>query len=175
MVLAAVSSRSIARPAACSNGWCCVPSSSAFQQVLRERVATLAGIDDERFAGRARSALDEEGRLTVVSEFIAGRRLSEVLDAAVDAGIAPGIDAALGLLLELLPALGNLHGLARFAHGSIAPGRVLFTPACQLVLLDAIYAAPLERLQFNRQRLWSSSASRLPRPPARCASTLPPT
>ena len=130
------------------------PELKAFQQVLRERVATLAALDDERFSRPRRVEFDDEGRLTVVSEFIAGRRLSEVLDAAVEAGIAPGIDAALGLLLELLPALGNLHGLARFAHGSIAPGRVLFTPACQLILLDAIYAAPLERLQFNRQRLW---------------------
>src|SRR3954470_24832297 len=131
------------------------PELNAFEHALTERSAALASVDDERIARPRFVEFDEEGRLTVVSEFVPGRRLSEVVDAAVEAGIAPGIDAALGLLLELLPALGNLHGLAHFAHGTIAAGRVLFTPAGQLVLLDAIYAAPLERLQFTRQRLWS--------------------
>src|SRR5260221_14405644 len=40
-------------------------------------------------------------------------------------------------------------------HGAIAPGRVMVTPAGQLVLLDSISADPLERLKLNRRRLWS--------------------
>lgn len=131
------------------------PELSAFEQVLDTRISALAALEDERFARPRGLERDEDGRLVVVSEYVPGRRLIEVLDAAVESGIAPGIDAALGLLLELLPAIANLHGLAKFAHGSLAGGRVLFTPAGQLVILDAIYAAPLERLQFTRQRLWS--------------------
>src|SRR5689334_19188567 len=138
------------------------PELNAFEQVLHDRAGTLATVDDERIARPRLVEFDDEGRLTVVSEFVPGRRLSEVLDAAVDAGIAPGIDAALGLLLELLPALGNLHGLATFPHGAIAPGRILFTPAGQLVLLDSIYAAALERLQFTRQRLWAEFGIAVP-------------
>jgi hypothetical protein len=131
------------------------PELCAFEQVLDARISALAALEDERFARPRGLERDEDGRLLVVSEYVPGRRLIEVLDAAVEAGIAPGIDAALGLLLELLPALANLHGLAKFAHGALAAGRVLFTPGGQLVILDAIYAAPLERLQFTRQRLWT--------------------
>ncbi|PYR89284.1 MAG: hypothetical protein DMF84_25130 [Acidobacteria bacterium] len=45
--------------------------------------------------------------------------------------------------------------MARFAHGSVSPARVVFTPAGQIVLLDPIYGAVLERLAFTRQRLWN--------------------
>lgn len=131
------------------------PELCAFEQVLNTRISALAALEDERFARPRALERDEDGRLVAVSEYVPGRRLLEILDAAVESGVAPGIDAALGLLLELLPALGNLHGLAKFAHGALAAGRVLFTPAGQLVILDAIYAAPLERLQFTRQRLWN--------------------
>src|SRR5438874_13403202 len=131
------------------------PELVAFEKVLLARIDTVTKLDDERLAHPRDLEEDEEGRLTVVSEFVPGRRLSDALDAARDAGIVPGLDAALGFLLEILPALGNLHGMARFAHGSVSPARVVFTPAGQIVLLDPIYGAVLERLAFTRQRLWN--------------------
>ena len=131
------------------------PELAAFERVLQERMAALGGLEDERFARPRAVQRDDEERLIVVSEYVPGRRLSEALDAAHDCGIVAGLDAALGLLLEILPALGTLHGVAGFPHGSIAPARVMFTPAGQIVLLDAIYAAALERLAFTRQRLWA--------------------
>ena len=98
-----------------------------------------------------------------------------MLDAAAEHGIVAGLDAGLGLLLELLPALARLHD-AGLAHGALAPGRVMITPAGQLVLLDSIYADPLERLKLTRRRLWSEFRLAFPSVRRRaCASTRRPT
>ncbi|HEX9367148.1 MAG TPA: PEGA domain-containing protein [Vicinamibacterales bacterium] len=130
------------------------PELCAFEPALRERMAIIVGLEDERFTRPREIERGADDRLTVVSELVAGRRLSDVLDAAAEHGIVAGLDAGLGLLLELLPALARLHD-AGLAHGAIAPGRVMVTPAGQLVLLDSIYADPLERLKLTRRRLWS--------------------
>jgi hypothetical protein len=130
------------------------PELSAFEAALRKRIAIVAGLEDERFARPRSIERDAQEHLTVVSEYIAGHRLSDVLDAAAEHGIVAGLDAGLGLLLELLPALARLHD-AGLAHGALAAGRVMISPAGQLVLLDSIYAEPLERLKLTRRRLWS--------------------
>jgi len=66
----------------------------------------------------------------------------------------PSVDAALGFLLEVLPSLGSLHDYGGHAHGTLAPGRIVLTPASQVVVLDWLYGPAVQRLQFNRRRLW---------------------
>jgi hypothetical protein len=90
-----------------------------------------------------------------VSEFVPGIRLAEVLETAEREGSAPGVDAAFGFMLETLPALCGLHAGAGLAHGTIAPSRIVVTPAGQVVLLDAIFGEALSRLRFSRRRLWT--------------------
>jgi hypothetical protein len=130
------------------------PELSVFEAALRERLTIVSGLEDERFTRPRDVERGPDDRLTVVSESIAGRRLSDLLDAAAEHGIIAGLDAGLGVLLELLPALARLHD-AGLAHGALAPGRIMVTSAGQLVLLDSIYAEALERLKLSRQRLWS--------------------
>jgi len=130
------------------------PELCAFEKALNERLAIVAGLEDERFAKPRTIEHLVTGSLIVISEFVGGRRLSDVIDAAAEHGIVAGLDAGLGLLLELLPAVARLHD-AGLAHGAIAAGRVMITPAGQILLLDAIYAEPLERLQLTRKRLWT--------------------
>jgi hypothetical protein len=129
------------------------PELRVYVKALRERLPLVAGLEDERFAHPRLVATDSDGRVSVTSEYLGGRRLSDILDAAADQGIVAGLDAGLGLLLELLPALSRLHD-AGLAHGAIAPGRIMVTSAGQIVLLDALYAEALERLQLTRKRLW---------------------
>ena len=102
------------------------PELTAFQQALTDRIGVIATLEDERFA-RPRLLERQEDRLIVVSEYLAGRRLSDIIEAAAEHGIVAGLDAALGVLLELLPALARLHD-AGMAHGALAPGRVMITP-----------------------------------------------
>src|SRR3954468_7385599 len=130
------------------------PELCAFAHALTDRMSIVAGMEDERFARPRAVERDADDRIVVVSEFLPGRRLSDIIDAAAEHGIVAGLDAGLGMLLELLPAIARLHD-AGLVHGSLAPGRVMITPAGQLVLLDSIYGEPLERLHLTRTRLWS--------------------
>jgi hypothetical protein len=146
------------------------PELSAFETALNERVAIIAGLEDERFTRPREIERGADDRLTVISEYVTGRRLSDVLDAAAGHGIVAGLDAGLGLLLELLPALARLHD-AGLAHGALAPGRVMITPAgggsCSTP------SAPIRWSASNSPAsgCGQNSGWRFPRPPASCAST----
>jgi len=130
------------------------PELTAFEHALAARVARAAMVKDDRFARPRDVAWDDEGRLTVASKYVNGRRLCDVIDLACAAGVIGGIDASIGLLLELLPALSYLHSEAKFAHGLLGTGRLTVTPSGSLVVLDWVYGATVEHLQLTRQRLW---------------------
>jgi hypothetical protein len=129
------------------------PELAAFEGILRDRVERLGGLEDERLA-RPRTVEREAGGLAVVSEFVPGSRLSDLLEISGDLGHAPGVDAALGFLLDVLPALCGLHAGVGFAHGTITPSRTVLTPAGQIVLLDGIFGDALTYLRFSRRKLW---------------------
>jgi serine/threonine protein kinase len=131
------------------------PQFLAFEPALRATAAELASLDDERFA-RVRDIERDAASLTVVSELVAGHRLIDILETreAEDSAVS-GIDAAFGFLLQAMPALAELHARA-ITHGAVAPGRIILTPTSQVVLLDSIYGAALERLKLNRRTLWTS-------------------
>lgn len=129
------------------------PELGAFEAGLRERLDRLAALEDERIA-RPRSLERELSGLAVVTEFVPGSRLSDLLERSAQLGHVPGMDAALGFLLDVLPALCGLHNGVGFAHGTIAPSRTVLTPAGQIVLLDSIYGEALTRLRHGRRKLW---------------------
>jgi hypothetical protein len=144
------------------------PELGAFESMLRDRLDAVGGLEDERIAKPRSIERDLDGSLVVVSEFVPGSRLAELLDTASEMGTAPGVDAALGFLLDLLPALCGLHAGARFAHGSISPSRTVLTPAGQIVLLDAIYGGALAHLRYSRRKMWTEFAvATSPRLPAK--------
>lgn len=128
---------------------------AAFERSLRQRFDGLATIEDERIARPRTIERDADGALVVVSEFVPGSRLSDLLDISAERGATPGVDVALGYLLDVLPALCGLHAGAGFAHGTITPARTVLTPGGQVVLLDAIYGGALEHLRYSRRTLWT--------------------
>jgi hypothetical protein len=134
------------------------PELGAFETFLRERVARAGSFDDERFARVRRVERDSRNVLTVVSHFVTGNRLCDLLEAATnlpaDEATSPSVDAALGFLMEILPALGSLHEASRHAHGTLEPGRIVLTHDGRVVILDSVFGQAIERLQFNRRRLW---------------------
>jgi PEGA domain len=129
------------------------PELVAFESILRDRIERLGSLEDERLA-RPRTIDREVGGVVVVSEFVPGSRLSDLLETSAELGHAPGVDAALGFLLDILPALCGLHAAVGFAHGTITPSRTVLTPAGQIVLLDGIYAEALTHLRYSRSKLW---------------------
>ncbi len=132
------------------------PELAVFEQALRERVDHLASLEDERFARPYRIERDAQtGELTVLSEFVAGSRLADLLDASHDEALVAGVDVALGYVLESLPALSTLHMISGITHGVIDPARTVLTPAGQVVFLDAAFGETVQRLGLSRMRLWN--------------------
>ncbi len=134
------------------------PEISAFEAFLRERVAFSSTIEDVRFARVRAIERGPRGSLTVVSQFIAGNRLCDLLEAATGLpaheATCPSVDAALGFLLEILPALGTLHDNGGYGHGTLGPGRIVLTPESHVVMLDWLYGPIVDRLQISRRSLW---------------------
>ena len=131
------------------------PEIVPFESIIRDRVSRLQSIDDERFARPARLERDAStGELTVLAEFVTGSRLSDLLEATADQAIVPGVDVALGYLLEALSALTRLHA-AGITHGLIDVSRTVLTPDGQVVFLDAVFGTAVEHLHLSRQRLWA--------------------
>lgn len=129
------------------------PEIGLFEPLLRETAERVAALEDERFA-RVRAFEREGHALVVVSELVSGERLGDILDTCRNAETpVAGLDAALGFLLQALPALARLHA-AGMTHGAVAPGRIIITPTSQVVLLDPLYGEALERLRLNRHTLW---------------------
>ena len=96
------------------------------------------------------------GELTVLAEFITGSRLSDLFEATADAAIVPGVDVALGYMLESLPALTLLHTIGGITHGLIDASRTVLTPDGQVVFLDPVVTdRRSKRLNLSRQRLWA--------------------
>ncbi len=132
------------------------PDLAAFESLIKARVARLSVFEDERFARPTRVERDPAtGELTVLAEFITGSRLSDLLEATADAGIVPGVDVALGYLLDTLPALTLLHSTDGITHGLIDASRTVLTPDGQIVFLDPVFGSAVERLGLSRQRLWA--------------------
>jgi hypothetical protein len=134
------------------------PELRAFEAFLRDRVSLATVFDDERFARVRGVERDARHGLTVVSQFVAGNRLCDLLEAATnlpaDEATSPSVDSAIGFLLEILPALNSWHHISGHAHGTLAPGRIVLTQDGRVIVVDAVFGQIIERLQFNRGRLW---------------------
>lgn len=133
------------------------PEFGVFEAHLRERAGRLAGRSDERVARTRRVHREHPaGPLLVDSDLPHGERLIDLLATSGDGNpdLVGGVDIAVGFLLEILPALDALHREAGFAHGAIAPGRLLLSPTGRIVLLDPIFGAAIPRIGWSRRRLW---------------------
>jgi hypothetical protein len=131
------------------------PELAAFETPIRQRVDLLASFDDERFARPGSVERDRcTGDLTVLSEFVGGSRLSDLLETAEESEIVPGVDVALGFLLEALSAISSFHSATKCSHGLIDSSRLVVTPAGQVIFLDAAFGSVIERLGLTASRLW---------------------
>ena len=128
------------------------PELRAYEDTLLERACAVSELGDRRFM-HVRSLEREHGRLVVISDLAAGSRLADLIDSR-SAGAPPAsMDAALGFLLQVLPALARLHE-ASVVHGTVAPGRIIVSHTGEIVLADVIYASALSRINLSRRRLW---------------------
>jgi hypothetical protein len=134
-----------------------ITAAPAFEAALRERITQFAGFHHESFA-RARGVVHLSKvppRLALASDFIPGIRLSEMLTLAEQRLIPLEINAAFGVIRQLVPALAALHEQAPDAsHGALSPERIIITDDARVVVVEYVLGPALEALHFSHQRYW---------------------
>lgn len=141
---------------------------SSFEFSLRERVGALAAFQNPAFArvrGVQRPGQEASSALAIVSECVAGARLSDVLAVAEQQLLPLDINAALHLIRQLVHAVAALHEqMHGLSHGAIAPERLVVAPHGRLVLVEQVLGAALEQLHFTHERYWKEFGIPLPNP-----------
>ena len=140
---------------------------SSFEFALRERVSALAAFQHPSFA-RIRG-VQKLGQptptLAVVTDAVAGARLSSILKVAEAQLLPIEINAAIYLIRQLVHAMATLHEkMPGISHGAIAPERLVITPDARLVILDHALGAALEQLHFSPEQYWKDLSIPLPTP-----------
>jgi hypothetical protein len=128
----------------------------SMQNAIRQRVSRLQSFRQARFV-TLRSAevpRDDPSTVEVMSDFVAGYRLSQYLAAAKAGTVVIDTNAAVYLLRELLGALALLRESRGITHGAVGPERVLITPKGRVVVADYVLGPAIERLEYTRPRLW---------------------
>ena len=126
-----------------------------FAQALADRVTRLASVRHASYVRLLRIDRPAIDRLVVVSEATAGRRLSDILDAAEQEDHPPPIEAVVALLRQLLPAVA-LFSRHRKDHalGALAPERLWIVSPSRVVIADAALGGALDQLELSPVDAW---------------------
>ncbi|MGE0363944.1 MAG: hypothetical protein AB7R67_24765, partial [Vicinamibacterales bacterium] len=127
-----------------------------FTAALRERVARVAALRLTSYAKALRVETDERGGVILVSEYVKGWRLSDLLDVAEAENLTFDIGVVMLLLRQLLPTAAMLSSQSRdTASGALGPEHLLLTPQGRLVLTDYTLGPAVETLGWDAERLWA--------------------
>ncbi len=133
-------------------------SDPRFEAAVRARVGQLAqfqhaGCNHVRHVGRLPGG---DGRLALVSDFVTGWRLSEVLQAAEQLNLALHTNAVLFLLRQLVSVVSDLHAIGSdVSHGALGPERIVVTPTGRLVVTEHVLGSALPFVpSISPQRAW---------------------
>lgn len=132
------------------------PELAAFRGSIRDRMIRLASFRQTSFPPvRDTAAVPHQaGCLEVISDYVPGIRLSDILEAAGSRRLLISTTAALHVVRGLLGALAVLAQSRAVAHGAVGPERVLLTPNGRLIVTDYVYGQALERLEYGQAKLW---------------------
>jgi hypothetical protein len=126
-----------------------VTSIPGFEAAVRTRVDALASFTHPVFARvRALRVLDDPiPQLALVSELVAGERLSTVLRAADARGSRLDSTCAIWLLRQILPALAAFHDATGGAqHRLLDTDRVVLTPSGEIAITEYVFGGLPENL-----------------------------
>jgi hypothetical protein len=129
--------------------------SADFGAALGMRVARLTNVRHMLFGRVRRLDRATPNSLLLVSDRVAGWRLSDVLDTIEREELTLDISAILSLLRQLIPAIALFARLQReLAVGTIGPERLILTPQGRLVLTEYVLGSAIEKLGLSREGLW---------------------
>ena len=123
---------------------------------IQQRVNRLTSFRQVRFVPLRRADVvhDSAGTLEILSDFIPGHRLSDVLEAAAAGAIAITACAAIHIVREVLGALAVLAESRGLTHGAVGPERLLLVPKGRVLVADYVLGGALAQLEYSRGRLW---------------------
>src|SRR5262249_17282377 len=99
---------------------------------------------------RAVERLGEGRDLTLVSTYVSGKRLSEVLPTL------RGSAFAVWSIMQLTPAVASLQQAGRgIAHRPLTPDRIVLTSEGGLVIVEHVLGLAIERLGASPVQLWT--------------------
>ena len=129
---------------------------ASMRNSIKERYDRLAKFRQARFVPLRDAYIppDDAGSLEIVSDYVQGTRLSDLLDGARNDQLTIDTGAALHIVRELLAAVSVLHESRNLPHGAISPERVIVTQAGRVLLGEYIFGLALERLDLAPARLW---------------------
>ena len=126
-----------------------------FVTALAERVARLAAVRHASYTHLRRLDRPEANRLELVSGYVAGWRLSELLEQSNKDDIAVDITVVISLLRQLLPAVALFGRHNRDAAiGTLSVERLIVTPQSRLVIAEHAFGPAIEKLNMGREKLW---------------------
>jgi hypothetical protein len=128
---------------------------NGFVTALAERVARLSSVRHASYTHLRRLDRPDANRLEMVSGYVAGWRLSELLDQSNKDNIAVDITIVISLLRQLLPAVALFGRHNReSAIGTLAVERLIVTPQSRLVIAEHAFGPAMEKLNMGREKLW---------------------
>jgi PEGA domain-containing protein len=136
----------------------------AFESALRDRLSRIASFRHEAFSHvRAITTDKATGTLLIVSDHVAGVRLSSLLGAAEKRAVKLDLASAACLIRQLVGAAAAWRAqMPDMVHGAIGPDRIIVTPDGRLKLVEPVFGPALEQLHYSRQRFWEELAVPLP-------------
>ncbi len=133
-----------------------VATHPAFAAALGERVTKLNGRRLTAYARVQRLDGDGPGGVSVVSEYVKGWRLADLLDVAESENLTLDIGVVMLLLRQLLPTAALLSTQIRdAASGALGPEHLLLTAQGRLVLTDYIFGPAIDALGWDAEQLWT--------------------
>jgi len=125
-----------------------------FTAALDERVAKLHNRRLTAYARVQRVDADDQGT-TVVSEYVKGWRVADLLDVAESENLTLDIGVVMLLLRQLLPTAALLSTQIRdAASAALGPEHLLLTSQGRLVLTDYVFGGAIEALGWDADQLW---------------------
>jgi len=125
----------------------------AFEVALRERSARLMTLRHGSYVSVCR--IDRVPVLTLVSKYVEGVRLSDLLRVAHQRNVTIDIAIVMAIVRQLLAATALLHEHAPdVANGLIAPERLILAPQSRIAIAEQALCTAIEQLHYSPEQLW---------------------
>ena len=128
-----------------------------FEFALRERVARWSSLRHASYVRvcRVDRLRVPAMRLALISDYVEGPRLADLLRIAHQRQVIIDVAAAVSLTRQLLAATAVLHEHAPdVANGLIAPERLIVTPEGRVAIAEQALCTAIEQLRDRPERLW---------------------